>query len=296
MNENPEEQEEEEFEDDLQAYLKDMENLESDFSDLDDLDIEELKDMQEAIAKVKEQEKESKDQKIIEEIPSPNLASTEIETDITEETEYFEHKEVMITDFSDMEQIDFDELRDMKEAIETVKQEELLTPSEITNEIEKSQGISLELEERIKEELIKKKEKEEVEIITPEKFLEYIKAKRDKIWYHALYYLVFNVEDHIATKALLYDILKEVTSKNAIDPIPEHQFYFGLGYILRLTLNDKKVIRYMSGGKFKVNVNVKNLKEILEQAGEPISTRPIIEEDEKKKMFSDFLKDDFSDI
>jgi len=166
----------------------------------------------------------------------------------------------------------------------------------ITNEIETSPGISLELEERIKKELLKKKEKEEVEIITPEKFLEYVKTKRDKIWYHALYYLVFNVEDYTATKALLYDVLKEVTSKSAIDPIPEHQFYFGLGYILRLTLNDKKIIRYMSGGKFKVNINAKNLKEILEQAGKPISTRPVIEEDEKKKMFTDFLKDDFSDI
>ena len=105
------------------------------------------------------------------------------------------------------------------------------------------------------------------------------------------------MEDHIATKALLYDVLKEVTSKSAIDPIPEHQFYFGLGFILRLTLNNKKVIRYMSSrGKFKINVNVDNLKKLLEQSGEPISTRPIIEEEEKKKMFSDFLKDDFSDI
>ena len=32
-----------------------------------------------------------------------------------------------------------------------------------------------------------KKEVEE-EVITPEKFSEYIKNKRDKIWYHALYF------------------------------------------------------------------------------------------------------------
>ena len=129
-------------------------------------------------------------------------------------------------------------------------------------------------------------------------FLDYVKSRRDKIWYHALYYLVFEVEDNTASKALLYDLLKEVTSKSAIDPIPEHKFYFGLGYILRLSLNNNKIIRYISGGKFKVNPNVsiKKLKEILENSGEPISTRPIIEESEKKKMFKDFLKDDFLDI
>ena len=52
----------------------------------------------------------------------------------------------------------------------------------------------------------------------------------------------------------------------------------------------------MTGGKFKINVNVDNLKTILEEVGEPISTKPIIEEKEKKKMFDNFLKDDFSDI
>ena len=152
------------------------------------------------------------------------------------------------------------------------------------------------MEERIKQELLKKKEEEEKAQITPDKFLAYINNKRDKIWYHALWYLIFNVEDHIASKALLYDVLKEVTSKSAIDPIPEHQFYFGLGYILRLSIENKKVIRYMSGGKFKINISVNTLKELLETSGEPVSTRPIIEEKEKKKMFKDFLKDDFLDI
>jgi len=296
MNENQKEIKEDESDDDLEAYLREMENLESDFSDLDDLDMEELKDMQDAISKVREQETGSNEQEHIEEFSPTDFESFEIETETTEETEYFKQKEAMITDFSDIEQIDFDELRDMKDAIETVKQEEIISPTDITDEIKKSQGISLELEERIKQELMKKKEKEEKEIITPDKFLEYIKHKRDKIWYHALYYLVCNVEDHIATKALLYDVLKEVTSKSPIDPIPEHQFYFGLGYILRLTLNDKKIIRFRSGGKFKININVDILKKLLEQAGEPISTRPIIKEEDQKKMFSDFLKDDFSDI
>ena len=111
-----------------------------------------------------------------------------------------------------------------------------------------------------------------------------------------MYYLLFNIEDHIASKALLFDVLKEVTSKSPIDPIPEHQFYFGLGYVLRLTLNNKQVVRFLRDGKFKINVNVDKLKEILEEAGEPISTRPIIKEEEKKRMFKDFLDEEFLDI
>ncbi|MFX1316051.1 MAG: hypothetical protein ACFE9T_09330, partial [Promethearchaeota archaeon] len=205
-----------------------------------------------------------------------------------------EIKEAMLSDFSDMDEIDMDELRDMKEAIETVKHEEFTPAEEITES--QTQAISIELEQRIKEELAKRKELEVEEIITPEKFLKYLKEKRDKIWYHALYYLVFNVEDNIASKELLYDVLKEVTSKSPIDPIPEHQFYFGLGYLLRLSLNTKQVIRFLRDGKFKVNVNIKELKQLLEETGDPISTRPVIKEEEKRKMFKEFLKDDFLDI
>lgn len=262
--------------DDLQFYLKEIEILESDFSDLDDLDFEEIQEMQEAIDKVKESEESTIDAEEISEIEG-------------------ERREDLISDFSDIDDIDFDELKEMQEAIESVKQEELVNLEGQESVIETSQGISKELEDRIKKELSKRKEVEE-EVITPERFSEYITNKRDKIWYHALYFLVFEVEDHIASKALLYDVLKEVTSKSPIDPIPEHRFYFGLGYILRLTLNAKKIIRYMTGGKFKINVNVDNLKTILEEVGKPISTKPIIEEKEKKKMFDNFLKDDFSDI
>ena len=262
--------------DDLQFYLKEIEILESDFSDLDDLDFEEIQEMQEAINKVKESEESTIDAEEISENEG-------------------ERREDLINDFSDIDEIDFDELKEMQQAIEFVKQEELVNLEGQESVIETSQEISKELEDRIKKELSKRKEVEE-EVITPERFSEYIKSKREKIWYHALYFLVFEVEDHIASKALLYDVLKEVTSKSPIDPIPEHRFYFGLGYILRLTLNAKKIIRYMTGGKFKINVNVDNLKTILEEVGKPISTKPIIEEKEKKKMFDNFLKDDFSDI
>ncbi len=296
MNENQDEENEKQDieeveveEDDLEHYLRDMESLETDFSDLEDLDMEELQEIQDAIAKVKEGEELPEEEVIIEE------KSEEVEI-IEEFKEEQEFKEAMISDFSDMDEIDFDELREMQEAIETVKHEEVEDITEVEGEIESSQSISKELEDRIKQELLKRKEVEEKEVITPEKFLDYIKNKREKIWYHALYYLVFNVEDHIASKALLFDVLKEVTSKSPIDPIPEHQFYFGLGYLLRLNLNEKQVVRFLREGKFKINVNVETLKGILEVSGEPISTRPVIKEEEKKRMFKDFLDEDFLDI
>jgi hypothetical protein len=276
-------------EDDLEAYLRDMKALESDFSDLDDLDMDELQEIQDAIAKVKEGEEAPKDTLISEKISFEG----EIVDDFKEQKEV---KDAMISDFSDMDEIDFDELREMQEAIETVKFEEIKDMPEQEYKAQATQEVSEELEERIKQELLKRKELEKKEIITPEKFLNYVRSRRDKIWYHSLYYLVFNVEDHIASKVLLYDVLKEITSKSPIDPIPEHQFYFGLGYLLRLTLNDKQVVRFLRDGKFKINVNMELLKEILEDAGEPISTRPIIKEEEKKKMFKDFLDEDFLDI
>ncbi len=283
-------EEKKKIDDDLQAYIKEIEILETDFSDLDDLDLEELQEMQEAIAKVKEEEEISVKEIEIE----SEKKIIGVETDQRDKTDYLEKQQEMISDFSDIDEIDFDELREMKQAIEIVKQEELDDLTEAKHL--PSQTISTDLEDKIKQELLKRKEKVKEEIVTKEKFLEYVKNKRNKIWYHALYYLVYNVEDYIASKSLLYDVLKEVTSKSAIDPIPEHQFYFGLGYVLRLSLNGKKIIRYMKGGKLKVNVNINELKEILEDTGGPISTRPIIADDEKKKMFKDFLKDDFLDI
>ena len=277
----------EEGKDDLKAYLQEMKSLESDFSDLDDLDFEEIKAMQEAIKKVQEGE-----------IPDAQVLPKSVELDtpevsVTDQERYISEKEKFLTDFSDLDEIDFDELEEMKEAVESVKQEELGLEQD---SIPKETLISTELEERIKQELQQRKEEEEEEVITPEKFIEYASNKRDKIWYHALHYLIFQAEDNVASKQLLYDMLKEVTSKSPIDPIPEHMFYFGLGYILRLTINNKQIVRYLSGNKFKVNIGIKILKEILEEIGEPIITRPIIKEEEKKKMFKDFLADDFLDI
>ena len=294
MNEKNEEENEmfenEEFEvenDDLKVYLEEMKALESDFSDLEALDIEELQEIQEAIMQVKESEETSEI-----ELSNEEIIEEEILAELKEEKKI---REEMVTDFSDMDEIEFEELKDMQDAIDSVKQDESQGVIEGETDIQPTQGLSRELEERIKQELLKRKEVEK-EIVTPEKFLDYIKNKRDKIWYHALYYIVFNVEDHIASKKLLYDVLKELCSKSPIDPIPEHQFYFGLGYILRLSLNDKQIVKFSRDGKFKINVNVDNLREMLEIAGEPISTRPIIKEEEKREMYKDFLKEDFFDI
>jgi len=284
MTDNQGENDNNQEQDDLQRYLSEMELLETDFSDLEELDRDELLEMQDAIDMVIEAEQSIPEQLPSEKLPvTPEAVKTEV--DIAEEM-----------DFSDLGEIDFDELLEMQKAIESVKQEESMASSQEEGEVPQLQEVHDDLAERIQQELLKKKEDEEEKVITPERFLEYVKSKRDKIWYHALWYLVFEVDDHIASKTLLFDVLKEVTSKSPIDPIPEHQFYFGLGYILRLNMNNKQIIRYMSGGKFKINVNIDSLKSILEDAGEPISTRPVIEEEEKKKMYSNFLKDDFLDI
>jgi hypothetical protein len=273
-------------EDDLAAYLSDMKTLESDFSDLEDLDFEELKEMQEAIAKVKEFEKLEDDDNL-EEV-APDLQSSEQEV-------YLSQKEAMKSDFSDIEEIDFEELQEMQKAIESVKQEEIQETGSDINQMAKNDLISSDLEERIKEELLERKLEAKKEVITPEIFIERNKDKRDKIWYHALYYLIYEAEDNLASKILLYEMLKEVTSKSPIDPIPENQFYFGLGYILRLSLNEKQVVKYIKGGKFKVNVGIKGMRDLLEELGEPISRRPLLKDDEKKKMYEEFLNDDFFD-
>jgi len=282
---------EESEDNDLEIYMKEMKILESDFSDLEDLDMEEILEMQEAISKVRENEVSGSTSKKVEEYLKTD------DFDLSQEkADYISQRKAMTADFSDLEEIDLDELKDMQQAIEEVQQE---TRSEVEEEKTGTgsvPGISSELEERIKQELFERKKEQIKEIITPEKFLEYIKSRRDKIWYHALHYILFNTEDYIASKELLYEMLKEITSKSPIDPIPEHQFYFGLGYLLKLSLNDKKVIRYLKGGKFKINVSVKELQEIFAESGEPISNRPIIPEEEKKKMFKDFLEEDFEDI
>ncbi|MHA1671146.1 MAG: hypothetical protein ACTSV5_11310 [Promethearchaeota archaeon] len=295
-NENDQEREDpdlNDLKDDLKTYLEEMKTLETDFSDMEDLDFEEIEAMQNAVNKMREINE------LDESIPIESISrdiTEEYQTITTEKEKYNAEKESLLTDFSDLDEMGFDELKEMQEAMKTVRQEDATSQLEQEISIPSTSGISSELEKRIEQELLERKKETVKEIITPEKFIEHASNKRDKIWYHALHYIVYQSEDHIASKQLLYEMLKEVTSKSPIDPILEHQFYFGLGYILRLTLNDKQIVRYMRGGKFKVNVSVKSLKELLDQVGEPINTRPVIKEEEKKQMFEDFLKDDFLDI
>ncbi len=281
MNENQKKDEDNRQDDDYQEYLSELEDLKSDFSDLEDLDLDEIEAMKEAIEQVKQAEEsyieEDTDKK------RPKSLSP------------LEEKEELMMDFSDIGKMDLDELIEMKKAIDIVKEEETLS-TEQKPVSKTSSAVSDELEKKIEEELKKKKEKEKKKVITEEDFLNYVKQKRDKIWYHALYFLTFEVQDHTASKSFLYDILKDDTSKSALNPIPQNQFYFGLGYLLRLKMNNSQVIRYLPGGNFKINIDVEKLENILQKAGKPILTKPSIEEGKKKQMFREFLKDDFSDI
>jgi len=62
-----------------------------------------------------------------------------------------------------------------------------------------------------------------------------------------------------------------------------------------LSLNEKRVVKYIKGGKFKVNIAIKLIKDILDELGEPINRRPVLTDEEKKNMYEEFLKDDFFD-
>jgi hypothetical protein len=155
--------------------------------------------------------------------------------------------------------------------------------------------IDDDLSRKINEELERKKQRKAVKEVTTEDLIAYLQPRRNKVVYHALWYLAFNLEDHQATKVILYDALKDVTSKSPIDPIKEHMFYFGLGHILKLKLYERTLVTFKNG-VLKLNVNVGNLKKILQTVGEPISDRPIITTQQKQQMFADFLSDDFLDI
>ncbi|MCP4763523.1 MAG: hypothetical protein GY870_17250, partial [archaeon] len=184
-------------EDDLQAYLREMENLQTDFSDLEGFDREELLEMQDAIDKVKEAE-----EVIPEELPPEELALEELPATIEDtKTEVNIAEEI---NFSDLAEIDLEDLLEMQKGIESVKQGESTPSTQDEGETPQVQVVSDDLAGIISAELEKKKDTEEEKVITPEKFLEYVKAKRDKIWYHALWYLVFEVDDHIASKILLF--------------------------------------------------------------------------------------------
>ncbi|MHA1732414.1 MAG: hypothetical protein ACTSU5_10740 [Promethearchaeota archaeon] len=201
-------------------------------------------------------------------------------------------KRELLEGVDDLEDLSLEDIEDMKEAIE----ENLSFEEELEKEW-KPEEISEDLQAKIEAELARKKEEEEEEeeVMTAEKLTAYMEKRRDKIWYHALWFLVFNVDDHTLSKEALYDQLKEVTSSSPVDPIHKQVFYFGLSPLLRLKLFDNNILRYGFTG-FKVAVNVDNLKKILEEVGEPIPRRPVIEKEEEMEMIKSFLSDDFTDI
>ncbi|RLI62726.1 MAG: hypothetical protein DRO88_11490 [Promethearchaeia archaeon] len=263
-------------------------------------DLEKLQD-QEMEEKSKELKKEpqEEEQKELQEKTQKDSNST-LETEEELRSELLEFSEIDHSEFTDQDLADIEEAiaENIAEDGNELEINDILTNSETTTETEEipfKPEIDADLEARMAEEIKKKKQKMGVNTVSKEKFIEYLSSRRNKIVYHALWHLVFNVEDHEASKQALYEALKEVTSKNPVEPIEEHKFYFGLGFILRLQLYDEKVVQFKKG-KLTISVNPEHLKEILSMVGDPISDRPILTKTEKKKMFQDFLKDEFLDI
>jgi uncharacterized FlaG/YvyC family protein len=156
-------------------------------------------------------------------------------------------------------------------------------------------AISDDLQQKIEDEIRMRSEAANLPPVSPEEFIAYAANKRDRIWYHALWFLVFTTDEHQANKKSLYDALKEVTSKSAIDDVKENVFYFGLGPLLKVRLEDQTVIRYRDQN-FKLNVKVKEISDVLQEIGEPISPRPQVTKEAEKDMIDSFLSDDFLDI
>lgn len=228
---------------------------------------------------------------------------------------YDEEKQIKdeLLAFSELEELTDQDFADMEDAIaenlteETELEEIASEPSAMDLDQENSESVDQDdipafapeidddLEAKMQAEIQKKKKEMGVKTVTKEKFVAYLSTRRNKIVYHALWHLVFNVEDHTASKQALYEALKEVTSKNPVEPLEEHKFYFGLGFILRQKLYDEKLIQFKDG-KLKLMSNPDHLKEILMMVGDPISDRPILTKTEKKHMFEDFLNDEFLDI
>jgi hypothetical protein len=252
-----------------------------------------------------------------EEIPGSEPISEPVSEEIGENVENIENEEDIekeLMEFADLENLSEEDLAELQEMQEAISENIMDTDSEapvdpsaesvsniesetevIEEKPEFNPEINAELEARMQAELAEKKKSQGVKTIDREAFINYLSERRNKIVYHALWHMVFNVDDHSSTKAGLYEALKDVTSKNPVEPLGEHKFYFGLGFILRLKLYDAKVIEFKKG-KLTVMINIENLSDMLEMLGPPISDRPILTKSQRKDMFSDFLSDDFLDI
>ena len=230
----------------------------------------------------------------IEQAPEGNLVqdvNTEpelIEGAVTSDD--FQQELLDFADFDDLAEMSEEDLREMQEAIaENLEQEPLAVEPEFHPEID------ADLEQKMQAELAQKQKQKGKPTITKDQLIEYLGERRTKIVYHALWWLAFESEDHEASKQIIYDALKEVTSKDPVEPLEEHKFYFGLGFILRLKLLDQKIIQFKQG-KLKLTVAIPMFQDMLRIIGDPISERPILSSKEKNKMYTDFLSDDFLDI
>jgi hypothetical protein len=202
----------------------------------------------------------------------------------------FQQELLDFADLDDFAEMSEEDLREMQEAIaENLEQEPLVEEPEFRPEID------AELEQRMQAELAQKQKRKGKALVTKDQLVEYLAARRTKIVYHALFWLAFESEDHEASKQIIYDALKNVTSKDPVESLEEHKFYFGLGFILRLKLLDQKIVQFKAG-KLKLTIAIPMFQDMLRIIGDPISERPILTSKEKNKMYTDFLSDDFLDI
>ena len=247
-------------------------------------------------AEITQEQEINEDQSDINEI-TPNITPESIQPEgILSDDELMEQELLEFADFDSLDDLSEDDLADMQQAI---SENLLAEDGQEIAEPEKPEfkpEIDEELEAKMQAELELKKVSRGIKEVSREDLIEYLGERRTKIVYHALWHLAFNVgEDFILSKQMLYEALKEVTSKNPVEPLEEHKFYFGLGFILRLKLGLEKIIKFKAG-KLQIAINPKVLQEILLLIGDPISERPILTTKEKNKMFEDFLGDDFLDI
>ncbi|MHA1746795.1 MAG: hypothetical protein ACTSWW_12405 [Promethearchaeota archaeon] len=217
-----------------------------------------------------------------------NATPDPVEGEISEDD--FQQELLDFADLDDLAEMSEEDLREMQEAIaENLEQEPLVEEPEFRPE------INAELEQKMQAELAQKQQRKGKALVTKDQLVEYLAVRRTKIVYHALFWLAFESEDHEASKQILYDALKDVTSKDPVESLEEHKFYFGLGFILRLKLLDQKIVKFKAG-KLKLTIAIPMFQDMLRIIGDPISERPILTSKEKNKMYTDFLSDDFLDI
>ncbi|MHA1680521.1 MAG: hypothetical protein ACTSUE_05895 [Promethearchaeota archaeon] len=183
--------------------------------------------------------------------------------------------------FSAMSDVKKDEEKILKSALEAIESGEAVMEEQLGN-------MSAELAEKIQSELKAREAEDEENFVTEEEFINQHKDDLEKIWYHCLFFLAFKSEDGKATKHGLYESLKDVVSKSPIDPLPEHMFNFGLSSLIKIQLYEKPIVSFDSSG-FSLQIDKKMLQDLLLKIGRPLSRRPVITQEEEKKMFQDFL-------